>query len=103
MRKHRKQTSAPEKKSPQNPRRLLTQALDIPSFSVGGMCQIELSGNREAVVEGCQGILEYDENRIKLATEKMSVQFNGRNLQLKTLTRSSAVVEGFITGIDFLT
>lgn len=81
----------------------ITRALDIPSSALGGMPQVELSGNREAVVDGCQGVLEYDENVIKLATGKMSIKFIGRNLQIKVLTHDSAIVDGFITGIEFIT
>lgn len=81
----------------------LSRILDIPASALGGIPQLQLSGNREAVVEGCQGILEYDENIIKLNTGKMSITFVGRGLQVKVLTHDSAVVAGFITGIEFLT
>lgn len=76
--------------------------LDIPPSAMGGIPQIELAGNREAVIDGCQGILEYDENIIKLAAGKMSVKFTGRNLQIKVLTHDSAVIEGFISNIEFI-
>lgn len=81
----------------------LTRLFDIPASAITGACQIEISGNNEAVVDGCQGVLEYDNTGIKLATNKMSVKFTGRGLQIRVLTRSSAVVEGFITGIEFIT
>lgn len=98
--RNRKETGA---RPPEQPRDKITQLLDIPASALAGMPQIELSGNREAVVEGCQGILEYDENIIRLSTGKMSIRFTGRNLQIKVLTHTSAVVDGFITGIEFLT
>ena len=81
----------------------LTRLLDIPPSAMAGMPQIELSGNQEAIIDGCQGILEYDENIIKLTTGKMSIKFTGRHLQVKVLTHDSAVVAGFITGIEFIT
>ena len=77
--------------------------LEIPSSSLGGIPQMEIAGNREAVIDGCQGILEYDENVVKLTTGKMSIRFFGRGLQIKVLTHDSAVVTGFITNIDFIT
>lgn len=76
--------------------------LDIPPSAMSGIPQIELAGNREAVVEGCQGILEYDENIVKLAAGKMSIKFTGRGLQIKVLTHDSAVVDGFISSIEFI-
>ena len=80
----------------------LNRAFDIPQSSLLGNTQIELSGNREAIVDGCHGILEYDENTIKLAAGKMSVRFIGRGLQIKVLTPDSAVIEGFISNIEFI-
>lgn len=81
----------------------LSGILDIPPSALSGIPQLELAGNREAVVDGCQGILEYDENLIKLTTGKMSIKFTGRNLQVKVLTHDSAVISGFILSIEFIT
>lgn len=81
----------------------LPRLLDIPATALGSMCQMELAGNREAIIDGCQGILEYDENVIRLAVGKMSVKFTGRGLQIKVLTHNSAVVEGYIANIEFIT
>lgn len=81
----------------------ITGALDIPPSALSGIPQIELAGNREAVIDGCQGILEYDENAIKLTTGKMSIKFTGRGLQIKVLTHDSAVIDGFISNIEFMT
>lgn len=86
--------------APKDPK--ITRILDIPASALNSVPQIELSGNREAVIDGCQGILEYDENVIKLATGKMSIKFTGRELHIKVLTHDSAVVDGFITGIEFI-
>ena len=62
--------------------------------------QICLSGNEEALVEGVLGILEYDSDRIRLRTGKISVTFTGRNLYLRCLNPSTAVVCGTIIDID---
>lgn len=80
----------------------ITELLDIPASAVNSIPQIEISGNREAIVEGCQGVMEYDENVVKLSTGQMSIRFTGRNLQIRVLTHSSAVVHGFISNIEFI-
>lgn len=85
-----------------SPLEKLTDILDIPPTAFSGVPQIELAGNREAVIDGCQGILEYDEDNIKIATGKMAVRFTGRGLQIKVLTHDSAVIEGFIRNIEFM-
>jgi len=85
------------------PQGKLSSLFDIPPSALSGTAQIELAGNREALVEGCKGVLEYDETVVKLATEGMSVKFTGRGLQIKVLTHDSAVVTGYILGVEFVT
>ena len=80
----------------------LRSFFDIPPSAIAGMLHIELSGNTEAVVDGCVGVLEYDETTVRLAGKKMSVKFTGRNLHLKILTHDSAILEGFILGVEYI-
>ncbi|MBS6860123.1 MAG: YabP/YqfC family sporulation protein [Clostridiales bacterium] len=69
--------------------------------AVGG-CHIELLGNREAVVEGCQGILEYDDDVVRVRAGKLVVRFTGRNLKIRCMTADSLVVDGFLRGMEFM-
>lgn len=63
--------------------------------------RVELIGNRSAVVDGCDGIMDYDTERIKLRLGRMTLEITGRNLHLKALTASSAVVVGVIQGLQY--
>ena len=63
----------------------------------------EMNSNREVSIEGCKGILQYDENIIRINTGKMVTSFLGRNLSIKCLTPDSLIVQGFITSIEFIT
>ena len=66
-----------------------------------GNSVIELTGNRFAVVDGCDGIVDYNDERVVLRTGRLTVNFSGRNLRLKRLTENSAVVEGFISSLEY--
>ena len=101
VRKNRNRKNAQEETQQERPG--LAKLFEVPQNALSGVAQIEIAGNREAVIDGCQGILEYDENVIKLSAGRMSIRFSGRGLQIKVLTHDSAVVEGFITGIEFIT
>lgn len=79
------------------------RALDLSADLIAGMVHLELSGNREAVVEGCRGVLEYDENVIRIDGGKISVRFMGTGLELRNFTDHSATISGVITSIEFLT
>ena len=62
---------------------------------------MELSGNREAIVEGCKGVVEYDEGIIRLNLGKNIVRFTGTGLSIRTLTLEQAIITGNILSIDF--
>ena len=63
---------------------------------------MELNSNREATIDGCKGVLEYDENVVRLNTGQGQVRLTGRGLVIRTLSQNQAVVEGFILSIEFL-
>lgn len=79
------------------------RAVELPIDFVAGMVHFDFSGNREVVVEGCQGVLEYDENIVYIDTGKMKVRFLGRDLILRNYVDKSITVSGFINSVEFLT
>jgi sporulation protein YqfC len=92
--KQNRNRKAAEAAPPEAKERLpkLSGALGIPPTALGGVPQIELAGNREALVDGCTAVLEYDEHVVKLSAGKLAIRFAGRNLQIRVLTHDSAVV-----------
>jgi sporulation protein YqfC len=80
----------------------LWDILGLPSNAVTNGLQIEMAGNTHAFVDGCQGVIEYNDNTIKLASARKDVRFTGRNLRVRSMTAGSCVVEGDIHTVDFL-
>lgn len=72
------------------------------SASVPMKTHMEINGNTEAVVEGCGGVLEYSEESVRIRSGKMIVRFVGRGLTIKCLTADALVINGFLTGIEYL-
>ena len=62
---------------------------------------IEITGNTSAVIEGSQGVLEYSDKLIRIGLSGFSVAFIGRKLNLKCISATSLVVDGFFTNIEF--
>ncbi|MCL2507753.1 MAG: YabP/YqfC family sporulation protein [Oscillospiraceae bacterium] len=79
----------------------LGEELEMPKTSLPGTVHIEMSGNREAVVDGCRGVVEYNENVIRLNTGKLIVRFTGSCLMIRTLQLNQAIVCGNILSVDF--
>lgn len=66
-----------------------------------GGAVISVTGNRSAVVDGCDGIVDYDQEKVILRTGRLTVQFSGRDLRLRRLTENSAVIEGVISSLEY--
>ncbi|MBQ3329688.1 MAG: YabP/YqfC family sporulation protein [Ruminococcus sp.] len=62
---------------------------------------IEVSGNREILIEGSKGVLEYTAEAVRVNTDPMLMTVGGRGLNLKCISDSALIINGFITGISF--
>ncbi len=79
----------------------ITRNLDLPQDAVSGYAHIEISGNREAIIEGCQGVLEYNDNLIALNTGRLTVRICGCGLTIVSMQNGQAIIKGTITGVDY--
>jgi sporulation protein YqfC len=62
---------------------------------------IELEGNIELVLDGCKGILEYEDERIKICTDTLAVCISGDRMNIKTYNQEQIVISGKILSIEF--
>lgn len=62
---------------------------------------IELSGNRELLIEGSKGVLEYASDTIRVNTAGMLITVGGRELNLRCISDSALMIDGFITCLSF--
>ena len=62
---------------------------------------IELSGNRELLIEGSKGVLEYSTELIRVNTVGIVITVSGRGLNLRCISESALVIDGFITSLAF--
>ena len=68
--------------------------------TIGAPC-IELSGNREVLIEGSKGVLEYSPETIRVNTSDMILSVFGRGLDLRCISESALIIDGFVTRIEF--
>ena len=62
---------------------------------------IELCSNREATVEGCCGIIEYDETTVKLNCKNVTVKISGCSLCISGLSAGRVGIGGEIISLEF--
>lgn len=62
---------------------------------------IELSGNRELLIEGSKGVLSYSADSVRVNTGGMIVNVAGRELDLRCISDSALIIDGFIMSLSF--
>ena len=87
---------------PESDRNKKSYLSDVLGEMLGSKPTIEISGNNRMTVEGIRGILEYSKIQIRVSIGKMSLQIKGRGLNLKCISPTSIVVEGFILTVEYL-
>ena len=65
--------------------------------------RIEMLGNREIIVDGCKGVVEYDETTIRLSLGECVLSLCGDDMVIKSFDSEVAVICGRICGISFTT
>ncbi len=79
----------------------LSVTMDLPAGAVTGLAHIEAEGNREIIIDGCKGVLEYGDRAICLNTGKLRVRIRGCDLTITALQNGQAIVKGIIDCIEF--
>lgn len=62
---------------------------------------IELTSNREAIIEGCKGIVEFNDCIATVNCKAFLLTFEGFNISLQNLTRDCIAVRGKFTSISY--
>lgn len=63
--------------------------------------RIEITGNRNVVIDGCDGIIDYNDETAVFKIGRMNVIIQGRDLKIKNLTENSALINGFVKSVEY--
>ncbi len=80
----------------------LGELLEIPAETVLNLPHIELSGNREFLIENYRGIVEYGDEVVKINGGKLIIKLSGSGFQLKSMAPEMLVLAGRIKSIEFI-
>ena len=61
----------------------------------------EIFGNKCIIIEGCESIVEYKDEVIKVKSGRMYSEIIGKNLKITRLTLNSLSISGSIHSVNF--
>lgn len=80
----------------------IMEMMGFPSTTLGNGTTMECISDREVIVDGCMGILEYTGEVIRLSAKDMTLRFTGENLFIGAMEKWGLVIRGKITSIEFV-
>lgn len=74
---------------------------ELSAIVGAGLAKIEITGNREISIDGCRGILEYDESVVRLNLGNMIIKITGAGLTIPSMAAEQTTVTGSIACVEF--
>lgn len=62
---------------------------------------IEINNNCEVLIEGCRGIIEYSDTKIRVSVGQQAVSVMGTELTVRNMFTHVIVIVGRISGIEY--
>lgn len=81
--------------------KLFGKVMDFSGDPFSTSARITLIGNNEAVVDGCYGIVEYNDCLVKINVGNRVACFSGCDFIIGDYTDTSLVLKGIIQSIEF--
>lgn len=76
--------------------------LELPQEIISEVPKITLIGFNQILIENYKGIIEYDENYIRLSTAIGNIIIQGMDLNLNQITTDDIEVKGKIVSLELL-
>ncbi len=90
------------KEQKQNIKEKMTELLELPKDVVLNLPKLTVMGANNIIIENYKGIIEYDDNNIRVNTGLGAVRILGENLLIKEITSEDIMVNGNISSLEFL-
>ena len=74
----------------------------IPHEFTAHLPFIQITANKKIFIDGCEGILEYQDDIVRINTGTFILLVKGRRLYIKCMTATSITLCGYISGVEFL-
>ncbi len=83
-------------------RERIAEACLAPKDVLLGYALISMIGKREILIENHRGILEYNQDVIRLSTKQGQVRITGKHLNIHEYTNDEMKIEGKVVSIEFI-
>lgn len=80
----------------------MSELLELPKDIVLNVPKLTMVGSADLLIENFKGIIEYDNDRIRINTNSGIIKITGAGLRIKEITSEDLMVNGDISSLEFL-
>jgi sporulation protein YqfC len=80
----------------------MSELFELPKDIVLNVPKLTMIGYGDLLIENFKGIIEYDNDRIRINTNCGIIKITGSGLGIKEITSEDLMVNGTITSLEFL-
>lgn len=80
----------------------VTEILELPKEIVLNIPRITMVGSGNLLIENYKGIIEYDNDRIRVNTGSGIIKITGERLVIKEITSEDLMIDGEVGTLEFL-
>lgn len=78
-----------------------TELLELPKEIVLNMPKLTMLGNGDLIIENYKGIIEYDEDVVRVNTTAGIIKVQGVEIYIKEITAENIMIYGNILSLEF--
>jgi sporulation protein YqfC len=98
-RKTGKQEGSSNKKT--SLKEMISDALELPKELIMDIPKITMVGSKQLFLENYKGIIEYEDDKIRIKIHEGIIKLEGKNMLIKEITSEDIMVSGDIHTIKF--
>ncbi|NMA83304.1 MAG: sporulation protein YqfC [Epulopiscium sp.] len=98
----RKKRVVPKPETSQEVKKKMANWFEIPKEVVLDLPVLTLMGQEEIHIENYKGMIEYNEERMRVSTTCGILKIEGRGLHLKMMTTENLIITGTLLRIEYM-
>ncbi|MCR5663854.1 MAG: YabP/YqfC family sporulation protein [Oscillospiraceae bacterium] len=79
----------------------LAERLDLPEETLNGAVRLTAVGDRRALIENHQGLLEYGDAQIRVSTGRGQLVLRGSGLGMDAMNRGELLIRGTLQSVEW--
>jgi sporulation protein YqfC len=91
----------PSKREKGSFKAIIADMFELPREVMLDLPRMTLVGNLQIYLENHRGVIEYDENRVRIGASNGEIIIRGQKLEIKNLLEEELLIKGTIEGLDY--